>query len=94
MTATMANFFISLVDYTCILLVVVYCIIRTHSFYYLIFKDKDKPQKQAILALFFGAASCYGVLIAAVSDPTLISISMIGPITGALTCGFWVGART
>jgi sigma-B regulation protein RsbU (phosphoserine phosphatase) len=91
MTAVMASFIISLIDYTCILLVITYCVIRT-PFFYLVLKDRDKPQRQFILTLFFGTLSCYGVLIAAISDHTLISISLIGPIAGALIGGVWVGA--
>jgi phosphoserine phosphatase RsbU/P len=90
MTAAMASFFISLIDYTCILLVVVYCITRA-PYFFLLLKEKNKWQNQSILTLFFGALSCYGVLAATISDHSLISISLIGPIAGALTGGFWVG---
>jgi sigma-B regulation protein RsbU (phosphoserine phosphatase) len=91
MTAAAANFIISLIDDTCILMVVVYCIIRT-PFFYPILKDRAKPWKQLILTLFFGAVSSYGVLIADLTDHTIISISMIGPIAGAMIGGIRVGA--
>jgi sigma-B regulation protein RsbU (phosphoserine phosphatase) len=92
MTAATASFLISLIDYTCILLVIAYGVVRA-PFFYLILRERDKPQRQIVLTLFFGALSCYGVLAAVVSDHyTLISISLIGPIVGAFIGGAWVGA--
>lgn len=87
MAATMANFFISLVDYSCILLVIGYCIIRTPSFY-LILKYKDKLQKQAILALFFGALYRYFDPRFGVSNIGMVTYSaMLATVLAGLAAG-------
>ncbi len=91
MTAAMVNYIISLVDCTCFLLILFYLITRAQFFYDLL-TAKDKPQKHIVLALLFAAVSIYGVLVGAVFQRTVMSISIVGPIAGAVICGLRVGA--
>lgn len=91
MTAATVNYIISLVDCTCFLLIIFYLIIRSQLFYDTLIK-KDQPQKLFILVLIYSAFSIYGVLVSVLLERSVVTIGIVGPIAGALTCGFRVGA--